>query len=42
MKSVKKGDNNKHHRNFFEDLYSNKFENFEEMDRFLDTYDHPN
>jgi hypothetical protein len=26
---------------FFEDLYSNKFENLEEMDRFLDTYDHP-
>jgi hypothetical protein len=22
-------------------LYSNKFENLEEMDRFLDTYDHP-
>jgi hypothetical protein len=26
---------------YFESLYSNKFENFEEMDRFLDTYDHP-
>jgi hypothetical protein len=26
---------------YFEKLYSNKFENFEEMDRFLDTYDHP-
>jgi hypothetical protein len=24
----------------FEKLYSNKFENLEEMDRFLDTYDH--
>jgi hypothetical protein len=28
-------------RDYFESLYSNKFENFEEMDRFLDTYDHP-
>jgi sugar/nucleoside kinase (ribokinase family) len=27
-------------RNYFENLYSNKFENLEEMDRFLDTYDH--
>jgi hypothetical protein len=27
-------------RNYFENLYSNKFENFEEMDRFLDTYNH--
>jgi hypothetical protein len=27
--------------NYFENLYSNKFENLEEMDRFLDTYDHP-
>jgi hypothetical protein len=26
----------------FEILYSNKFENLEEMDRFLDTYNHPN
>jgi hypothetical protein len=26
---------------FFENIYSNKFENLEEMDRFLDTYDHP-
>jgi hypothetical protein len=25
----------------FESLYSNKFENFEEMDRFLGSYDHP-
>jgi hypothetical protein len=25
---------------FFETLYSNKFENLEEMDKFLDTYDH--
>jgi putative IMPACT (imprinted ancient) family translation regulator len=27
-------------RDYFESLYSNKFENFEEMDRFLDTYNH--
>jgi hypothetical protein len=26
---------------YFEHLYSNKFENLEEMDRFLDSYDHP-
>jgi hypothetical protein len=28
-------------RDYFENLYSNKFENLDEMDRFLDTYDHP-
>jgi ADP-dependent phosphofructokinase/glucokinase len=28
-------------RNYFENLYSNKFENLEEMNKFLDTYDHP-
>jgi hypothetical protein len=28
-------------RDYFENLYSNKFEKLEEMDRFLDTYDHP-
>jgi hypothetical protein len=28
-------------RHYFENLYSNKFENVEEMDRFLDTYDNP-
>jgi hypothetical protein len=28
-------------RDYFESLYSNKFENIEEMDTFLDTYDHP-
>jgi glutamyl-tRNA reductase len=28
-------------RDYFENLYYNKSENFEEMDRFLDTYDHP-
>jgi plasmid rolling circle replication initiator protein Rep len=28
-------------RDYFERLYSNKFEKFEEMDRFLENYDHP-
>jgi hypothetical protein len=28
-------------RDYFESLYSNKFENFEEIDRFLETYNHP-
>jgi hypothetical protein len=28
-------------RDYLENLYSNKFENLEEMDRFLDTYDLP-
>jgi hypothetical protein len=28
-------------RDYFENLYSKKFENLEEMDRFLDTYNHP-
>jgi hypothetical protein len=28
-------------RNYFESLYSNKFENFEEIDRFIEIYDHP-
>jgi glutamyl-tRNA reductase len=28
-------------RDYYESLYSNKFENFEEMDRFLETYGHP-
>jgi hypothetical protein len=27
-------------RGYFESLYSNKFENLEEMDRFLGTYEH--
>jgi hypothetical protein len=27
-------------RNYFENLYSNKLENLEEMDKFLDIYDH--
>jgi hypothetical protein len=27
-------------RDYFENLYSNKLENLEEMDTFLDTYDH--
>jgi hypothetical protein len=28
-------------RNYFENLYSNKLENLEEMGKFLNTYDHP-
>jgi hypothetical protein len=28
-------------RDYFENIYSNKLENLEEMDKFLDTYDHP-
>jgi chorismate mutase len=28
-------------RDYLKNLYSNKLENLEEMDRFLDTYDHP-
>jgi hypothetical protein len=28
-------------RHYFESLYSNKFDNLEEMDRFLETYNHP-
>jgi hypothetical protein len=28
-------------RDYFESLYSNKFENLDEMDRFLDSYNHP-
>jgi hypothetical protein len=28
-------------RDYFENVYSNEFENLEEMDRFLDTYNHP-
>jgi hypothetical protein len=28
-------------RYYFENIYSNKFENLKEIDRFLDTYDHP-
>jgi hypothetical protein len=28
-------------RDYFESLYSNKFENLEEMDRFLEAYSHP-
>jgi hypothetical protein len=27
-------------RDYFENLYSNKFENLDKMDKFLDTYDH--
>jgi hypothetical protein len=28
-------------RDYFENVYSNKFENLKEMYRFLDTYEHP-
>jgi hypothetical protein len=28
-------------RDYFENLYSNKLENLEEIDKFLDTYEHP-
>jgi hypothetical protein len=28
-------------RDYIKNLYSNKYENLEQMDRFLDTYDHP-
>jgi hypothetical protein len=28
-------------RDYFENQYSNKFENLEEMDKFLDIYDYP-
>jgi hypothetical protein len=28
-------------RDYFENLYLNQFENLEEMDKFLETYDHP-
>jgi hypothetical protein len=28
-------------RDYFKNLYFNKFENLEEMDRYLDKYDHP-
>jgi hypothetical protein len=28
-------------KDYFDNLYSNKIENLEGMDRFLDTYDHP-
>jgi hypothetical protein len=28
-------------RDYFENLYFNKLENLEEMDKFLDIYDHP-
>jgi hypothetical protein len=28
-------------RDYFENLYFNKFKNLEETDKFLDTYDHP-
>jgi hypothetical protein len=28
-------------RDYFENIYFNKLENLEEMNKFLDTYDHP-
>jgi hypothetical protein len=28
-------------RDYFENLYSNKFENLKEMEKILDNYDHP-
>jgi hypothetical protein len=28
-------------RDYFETIYSNKLENLEEMNKFLDKYDHP-
>jgi hypothetical protein len=28
-------------RDYFESLYANKFENLKEMDRYLETYNHP-
>jgi hypothetical protein len=31
----------RNHLRNFENLYSNKFENLDEMNRFPDTYDHP-
>jgi hypothetical protein len=44
---MQKGRQNKHHEiqqiitDYFENLYSNKFDNLQEMDKFLDTYDDP-
>jgi hypothetical protein len=29
-------------RDYFENIYANKLENLGEMDKFLDTYTHPN
>jgi hypothetical protein len=37
---MQKINNNKHHINCQRRLYSKKLENFEEMDRFLEYYDH--
>jgi hypothetical protein len=47
IRNEKRRDNNQHQENpgvirdYFENLYSNKLENLEEMDKFLDTYNHP-
>jgi hypothetical protein len=46
IRNEKRRDNNQHQENpgvirdYFENLYSNKLENLEEMDKFLDTYEH--
>jgi hypothetical protein len=37
----KKGEITTNTKEIIEDLCSNKLENLEEMDKFLDTYDHP-
>jgi glutamyl-tRNA reductase len=43
----KRGDHSKHQENpgiirdYFETPYANKLENLEEMDKYLDKYDHP-
>jgi hypothetical protein len=42
-----RGDHNKHegnpgnHRDYYESIYPNKLENQEEIDKFIDIYDHP-
>jgi hypothetical protein len=41
---MKRGDNKKHQgiiRDYFENIYSNKLENLEGMDKCPDTYNHP-
>jgi hypothetical protein len=30
------------HQRYFDNIYSNKLEIFEEMDKFLDAFNHPN
>jgi hypothetical protein len=47
IRNKKRGDKNKLPEiqgliiGYFENLYSNKLENLEEMDKFLDMYEHP-